>query len=79
MNITLSLDERLVKKIRKFAEDRGTTLTELAREYLEKLVAESAAAGRQRPESGALERAFQEIHVKMGKKTWSRADLQERR
>jgi hypothetical protein len=78
MKITLSLDERLVKKIRKIAVDRDTTLTGLVREYLEKLVAERAATGQRRWEPEALERTFQEIHVKMGKKTCSRADLHER-
>jgi len=42
MNITLSLDERLVKEVRKIAVERDTTLTGLVREYLEKLAAESA-------------------------------------
>jgi Family of unknown function (DUF6364) len=79
MNITLSLDEKLVKEIRKIAVDRDTTLTGLVREYLERLAAESTATGRKRREMEALERTFHEIHVKMGKKTWSRADLHERR
>jgi predicted amidohydrolase YtcJ len=79
MNITLSLDEKLVKEVRKIAVDRDTTLTGLVREYLEKLAAESATAGKRRRELEALERSFQEIHVKMGKKTWMRADLHERR
>jgi hypothetical protein len=48
MNITLSLDEKLVKEVRKIAVERDTTLTGLVREYLEKLTAESAAKGRQR-------------------------------
>jgi hypothetical protein len=78
MNITLSLDEKIVKEVRKIAVERDTTLTGLVREYLEKLAAESAAAGRKRRELDALERTFQEFHFKMGKKTWKRADLYER-
>jgi hypothetical protein len=54
MNITLSLDEDLVKMVRKIAVDRDTTLTGLVREYLEKLAAESASTGRKRREREAL-------------------------
>lgn len=79
MNITLSLDEKLVKEVRKIAVERDTTLTGLVREYLQKLAAESAKSGRKRRELEALERSFQEIHITMGKKTWTRADLYERR
>jgi hypothetical protein len=35
MNITLSLDEKTVKEVRKIAIERDTTLTGLVREYLE--------------------------------------------
>ena len=34
MNITLSIDEEIVKKVRKIALDRDTTLTAMVREYL---------------------------------------------
>jgi len=79
MNITLTLDEKLVKEVRKIAVDRDTTLTGLVRQYLEKLAAESVVAGRKRRELEALERSFREIQGKMGKKTLTRADLHERR
>jgi uncharacterized protein DUF6364 len=79
MNITLSLDEKLVKEVRKIAVDRDTTLTGLVREYLEKLATESASTGRKRRELEALERSFEKFHFTIGKKTWKRADLYERR
>ena len=79
MNITLSLDEKLVKEVRKIAVERDTTLTGLVREYLEKLAAEIAATGRKRRELEALERTFREVHLEIGKKTWTWADLHERR
>jgi len=79
MNITLSLDEKLVKEVHKIAVDRDTTLTGLVREYLEKLAAESAVTGRKRRALEALECSFQEFHAQMGKKTWTRAALYERR
>ena len=34
MNITLSIDEEIVKKVRKIAVDKDTTLTAMVREYL---------------------------------------------
>ena len=48
MNVTLSLDEELVKEVRKIAAERDTTLTGLFREYLEALAAENTATGRKR-------------------------------
>ena len=78
MNITLSLDEQLVKEIRKIAVDRDTTLTGMIRNYLEQLAAESAAHGRRRREREALERSFEQFRFKVGKRTWKRADLHAR-
>jgi Family of unknown function (DUF6364) len=78
MNITLSLDEKLVKDLRKLAIDRDTTLTGLVREYLEKLAAENATSGRKRREIEALERSFKQFQFRVGKRTWKREDLYER-
>jgi len=75
MNLTLSLDEKLVKELRKLAVDRDTTLTGLIRGYLEKLAAENAVSGRKRREIEALERSFKQFHRKLGKRTWKREDL----
>jgi hypothetical protein len=78
MNITLSLDDDLVKKVRKMAVERDTTLTGLVRDYLENLAAENAATGRKRRERAALERSFERLRIKVGKRTWTRADLHAR-
>ena len=75
MNVTLSLDEELVKKIRKLAVDRDTTLTGLIRQHLESLAAEDATLGRKRRERQTLERSFQQFQFRVGKRTWKRADL----
>lgn len=77
MNITLSLDEKLVKEVRKIAIDRDTTVTGLIRDYFEKLAAEDALSGRKRREIEALERSFKQFHRKLdyGKRTWKREDL----
>lgn len=79
MNITLSLDEKLVKEVRKVAVERDTTLTGMVRNYLQQVVDESAASGRRRREREALERSFTEFQFHMGKRTWKREDLYERR
>jgi len=75
MNVTLSVDEELVKKVRKIAVDRDTTLTGLIREHLEELAAADVATGRKRRERQTLERSFQQFQFKVGKRTWKRADL----
>jgi hypothetical protein len=75
MNLTLSIDDELVKKVRKIAVDRDTTLTGMVRSYLETVAAETAAAGRQRRERETLERSFERFQFKVGKRTWKRADL----
>ena len=75
MNITLSLDDKLVKEIRKVAVERDTTLTGLVRAYLEQLAVENAASGRRRREREALERSFQKYQFKVGPRTWKREDL----
>jgi predicted transcriptional regulator len=77
MNVTLSLDDDLVKKIRKIAVDRETTLTGMVRQYLEEIVKDDAARGRKRRELEALERSFQ-LKFKIGKRNWTRADLYDR-
>lgn len=75
MNVTLSLDDNLVKKVRKIAVDRDTTLTGMIREYLERVAAEDSTRGRKRREREILERSFTQFQFKVGKRTWKREDL----
>jgi hypothetical protein len=75
MNITLSLDDQLVKEVRKVAVERDTTLTGLVREYLQQLAAENAASGRRRREREALKRSFSQFQFHLGERTWKREDL----
>ena len=78
MNITLSLDDKLVKEVRKIAVERDTTLTGLVREYLQKLAAENTKGDRQKRQLEALERSFSTIKLNIGKRTWKREDLYDR-
>ncbi len=75
MNITLSLDDKLVKELRKLAVDRDTTLTGLVRDYLERLAAENAASGRRKRERESLERSFKQFQFRVGNRNWKREDL----
>jgi hypothetical protein len=79
MNITLTLDDDLVKQVRKIAVERDTTLTGLVRTYLQDLAAEHAKSGRKRRELEALEESFRKLQFRMGKRTWKREDLYERK
>ena len=78
MNVTLTLDDDLVKEVRKIAVERDTTLTGLVRAYLQEIAAEHAKSGRKRRELEALERSFEKFQFRMGKRTWKREDLYER-
>ena len=75
MNITLTLEDELVRKVRKIAAERETTLTGMVRDYLEKTAASETASGRRRRERAVLERSFETIEFHVGKRTWKRADL----
>jgi len=78
MNVTLSLNDDLVKKVRKIAVDRDTMLTGLIRQYLEQVAAQDSALGRKRREREALENTFQKFQFKIGKRSWTREDLNAR-
>jgi hypothetical protein len=54
-----------VKEVRKIAVERDTTLTGLVRECSTAVAAGSAASGRK-----WRERAFNQVHLKMNKRTW---------
>lgn len=75
VNITLSLEDDLVKQARKIAVEQDTTLTGLVRDHLQKLVEDASTSGRRRRERQALERSFQRFRFKLGKRKWTREDL----
>jgi predicted transcriptional regulator len=75
MNVTLSLDDKLVKRVRKIAVEQDTTLTGMIRDYLQQLADEDSASGRKRREREALERSFRRFQFRVGKRGWKREDL----
>lgn len=75
-NITLKVDEEIVRKLRKIAVDQDTTLTQMIRDYLQ-----SVADGESKKKTRAireLRRSFSDLSRDMGKRTWKREDLYER-
>ena len=72
-NITLSVDDEILKKARKVAIDKNTTLTEMIREYL-KTIVERGSTERDRAVK-ALEQSFRKHSRDMGQRTWTRESL----
>jgi hypothetical protein len=70
-NLTLVIEDELLKDARKFAIDRDTTVNQMVREFLESVVRQASdrAAARER----LLSRRYP-----IGKITWTRDELYER-
>ncbi len=72
-NITLNVDDEIIKKVKKIAIDKNSTMTAMIREYLQSI------ANRESPEKerkiALLEKNFKTLERDMGKRTWSREDL----
>lgn len=75
-NITLSVDDEVIRKVRKIAIDKNTTLTQMVRDFLTS-VATRGVAQRMRAVR-RLETSFEEFGRDMGKRDWSREELHER-
>ena len=75
-NVTLSIDDDLLKRARKIAIDRDTSFNGLVRRYVESLVAhEQRRRGLQIEE---LDRLFGESTATVGPVAWTRDELHER-
>ncbi len=75
-NITLNVDQDVIKKVRKIALDRNTTLTAMVRDYLQS-VAERDAVERER-RIARLKNSFRRYSQDMGQRTWRRDQLYDR-
>jgi biotin-(acetyl-CoA carboxylase) ligase len=75
-NLTLSIDDELLKRARIHALEQDTSVNTLVRDYLENLVAERS------PRSGMAEFLVvaRSVHAGSGKRgrTWTRDELYER-
>ena len=74
-NITLSVDENVLAAVRRHAAERNSTVNALVREYLTSLASHADRARTARTRLRALSEASK---GRMGRKTWTRADLHER-
>lgn len=75
-NITLSVDDDIVKKVRKIAIDKNTTLTAMIREFLVSVTARDAQLKNEAVRK--LNKSFKTLSRDMGQRKWSREDLHER-
>ena len=75
-NLTLALDDELLKDARRVAFERETSLTELIRSYLKDLVAELDLD--QETKARELMETIQRNSRHFGKITWTRDELHER-
>ena len=75
-NITLSVDNEIIKKVRKIAIDKNTTLTAMVRDYL------TSVATRDTQEKNEaikkLRKSFKTKSRDMGQREWTREALHER-
>lgn len=74
-NLTLAIDEELLRKARKLAVERDTSVNQLVRDYLGSLVSQQ---DRRRLARERLLGRMRERPVVVGPRTWTRDDLHER-
>ena len=74
-NVTIALNDSLLREARRIAADRSTTLNAMIREFLQELADCESQTARARKRIVELCRASQ---AEVGPKTWTRDDLHER-
>ena len=74
-NVTLAIDETLLREARKIAADRSTTLNAMIREFLKELAERESKARAARRRIVELCRGAQ---GEVGPRDWSRDELHER-
>ncbi len=74
-NITLSVDEEVLAAVRRHAAEHNSTVNGLVRDYLTNLAAHQNRASRARTRIRSMSA---QSEGRLGKKTWSRADLHDR-
>jgi DNA-directed RNA polymerase subunit F len=75
-NITLSVDDEIIKKVRKIAIDKNTTLTAMVREFLTSVATWDAQEKNEAVKK--LQKSFKKMSNDMGRRKWSRENLHER-
>lgn len=76
MKITVNIDEEIVRKVRKIAIDKDTTLTAMVRDYLTAIAGSDAVA--RKADANKLMETFEKVSRDVGPRTWTREDLYDR-
>ena len=74
-NLTIALDEKVLREARRIAAERSTTLNALIRDFLERLTRRESTARTARQRIAELCR---ESDAEVGERSWSRDDLHAR-
>jgi metal-responsive CopG/Arc/MetJ family transcriptional regulator len=74
-NVTIALDEVLIRKVRRIAAERSTTLNAMIRGFLQELAERESGAVKARRRIVELCR---ESRAEVGPRTWTRDELHER-
>lgn len=74
-NLTLTIDEGLLRSARKVALDRDTSVNQLVRDFLVALVEQ---AGQRNAALASLDEVFQSTAVEIGTRGWTRDELHDR-
>jgi hypothetical protein len=75
-NVTMAIDENLLKKARKIAVDKNTTVTGLIRTYLSNLIEQESKSKNEI--IAELTNLFDHSKAIIGEKNWHRENLHER-
>jgi hypothetical protein len=75
-NITLSVDDEIIKKVRKIAIDKNTTLTAMVRDFLVSVTNRDAQQKNEVIEK--LHKSFETLSRDMGHRKWTRETLYDR-
>ena len=74
MNVTLSIDEQLLARARDLAHERGTSVNQLIRDYLERLTGTSGPSD----VLAQIERLWTEQEGRSGGWKWNREEVYDR-
>lgn len=74
-NVTIAIDEALLREARRIAAERSTSLNSLIREYLERLTERES---RSRSARQRIAELCRHSNAEVGDRTWTRDELHER-
>jgi len=75
-NMTMTIDDNILKNARKYAIEKNTTVSSLVRVFLEQLAIKEQS--KKERIIKRLNKCFNTSSIVVGKKNWSRAALHER-